>query len=84
MKRFYIIAALAIATSANAQEFSGKCSNYTGQGKDACLATQWCSWRSSKAISLPDGSSIAPKSTCAFKPNFGKAYAEKMQGKVPQ
>jgi hypothetical protein len=87
MKRFIIIAAISLAavTSAQAEEFTGKCTDYATKGQEACNATQWCVWRSGREISLPDGEKVTTTTSCAFKPNFRAAFAAKQaQATKPQ
>jgi hypothetical protein len=85
MKRFILIAALAtVTTTAQAEEFSGKCTDYA-TGKDACQATQWCAWREGRTVSLPDGQSVQTKGSCAFKPHHREAWVAKTaQATKPQ
>lgn len=79
MKRFIIIAAISLAaTAAQAEEFSGKCTDYATKGDQACNATQWCVWRKGREISLPDGQKVTTQGSCAFKPNFKAAFAAKV------
>ena len=86
MKRFIIIAAISLAavTSAQAEEFSGKCTDYQTKGDQACNATQWCVWRKGREIALPDGEKVTTKGSCAFKANHKAAYAERKQTTQPQ
>jgi hypothetical protein len=85
MKRFSIIlAALAtVSTTAAAQEFNGKCTDYNDKGRDACKAIQWCAWREGRTISLPDGQSFTAKGSCAFLPHHKAAWAAKVQSTQP-
>ncbi len=68
------------ATSANAAEFSGKCTDYRKDGKAACEATQWCHWvepKQVKVVVAPNGKEVRPGAFCAFRPGFKAAYASK-------
>lgn len=84
MIRIVIIGAIAAASittllqPAHAQPtpaFTGKCTDYRTQGKDACNATDWCIWRTRKPITLPNGQTITPQGACAFKPGHKAAFA---------
>ncbi len=59
-------------TPAAAQDFNGDCRTYTDQA--ACKATGWCLWRTTKPRTTPAGTTVAPKSSCAFRPGFKAAW----------
>lgn len=60
---------------AAAQDFRGDCRAYTAS--DACKASGWCQWRQPKPVTTPDGTTVAPKATCAFRKGFKAAWAER-------
>ena len=68
------VLALSFATiPAAAQEFKGDCRAYNADPA-ACKASGWCVVRTTKPVTTPDGQTIAPKTSCAFRPGFKAAW----------
>lgn len=68
------IAAGLLAVAAMAQDskaFSGRCTDYA-KDRPTCEGTGWCRFTDRKAVTLPDGKTVQPLATCAFKPGLKK------------
>ena len=64
---------LALAVSASAAEFNGKCTDFKQQAD--CAASGWCRWSVRKPITLPNGQVHTPAGYCAFKSGMKEGYA---------
>lgn len=79
---FAVLVLLTGAAMAQEPQFSGRCTDYTPKGEDACKATQWCRWsKPRQAITFPDGTSAQSTGRCGFKPFHKARWEAKAQTK---